>query len=185
MQGLVQQMQIIADAFGSDTPAADRRIAWQRIAKTATTYGFQTAMQTALVKMLLDDREAYDLLADELKGQNLIIPAKWLKAPIVAAGVFSEADAERQFICIPMEQGVPDNTLYAGFLDCMSNLRRPSVSPTSPAGYWATLCLLTLQVSPRAPPKGSVPCFRVRSSLYRSLWSPTATGTEARLSAKV
>lgn len=115
VQGLAQQANIIADAFGNDTPAADRALAWERIGKTALTYGMRAALQVALVAMCFDDddREGYSMLADDMKGQNLILPAKWF------AG---NTDRERRFVRIPMAQGILDNTLYAGFLNSMSNI---------------------------------------------------------------
>ena len=118
IQGLAQQADLIADAFGSDVPAADRTKAWSRIAKTATTYGIRAGLQIALLKMFFSDeeREGYDLLSDEIKGQNFIIPTRWLK------GIFSDVDPERMFIRIPSAQGILDGTLYAGFLASMSNL---------------------------------------------------------------
>lgn len=113
VQGLAQQAQMVVDAFAGETEA-DRAVARQRLGKTALTYGMRAALQIALVAMCFDDddREAYGQLADDMKGQNLIIPAKWL------AG----RDTERRFIRIPMAQGIIDNALYAGFLDSMSDM---------------------------------------------------------------
>ena len=104
---------MVVDAFAGETEA-DRTVARQRLGKTALTYGMRAALQIALVAMCFDDddREAYGQLADDMKGQNLIIPAKWL------AG----RDTERRFIRIPMAQGIIDNALYAGFLDSMSDM---------------------------------------------------------------
>ena len=124
VQSLYQQADTIATAFGKDVPEADRKQAIGRIVRTATTYGLRAAIQVALTKLAFDDEErmAYDMLSDEIKGQNLIIPTRWLKEPLVALGVFDDSAAERMFIRIPTAQGILDNTLYAGFLDSMSNL---------------------------------------------------------------
>lgn len=124
VQSLYQQADTIATAFGKDVPEADRKQAVGRIVKTATTYGLRAALQIALTRMLFNDeeREGYAMLADDIKGQNLILPTRLLKEPLVAMGVFDEAEAERMFIRIPTAQGILDNTLYAGFLASMANL---------------------------------------------------------------
>lgn len=107
MQGSYQTLEMIRNAFGGKGVTEEQAsLARVRLAHTLVHYGLKAAAQLAVVHLLLDDDEKkdYNLIAEDIRRSNLILPAKLL------------GGKEREFIRLPIGQGGVDALLYGALL---------------------------------------------------------------------
>lgn len=96
LQGTWQSVKTLSEAERDRLPA--------RIAKTLVNNMILGALSFAACKLFRrddDDKDAYDMLSDEIKMSNIIFPN------------FGGQDAERRFIRIPLTQNVWGKAFYA------------------------------------------------------------------------
>lgn len=112
MQGAYQNLEMIRDAFGGAGVTKEQaRVARTRLVHTVIHYGLKAAAQMAVLRFFMDDddREEYELTAEDIRRSNILLPAK----------LFGKGQ-ERTFIRLPIGQGGVDALIYGGILKSMS-----------------------------------------------------------------
>lgn len=118
IQGLNKDVNIIRDALSGDVNR--RRQAAPKAAKTLMNTALTAALQYALLKMFgsNEDDEDYELLSQEMRTGNLIIPIG--KAAMEELG--DVVGFDKPYIRIPIAQGPLAQGMYAKALDLVADV---------------------------------------------------------------